>query len=188
MSIEDEFRRVCEKAKKLKYPDDWLLISAFIADRVAGGKFTLVGGIVVGVYTRGRYITGDVDASSQIADDVIQKLLKLGFERVGRHLIYPKLNYLLEIPSSWLGKRKVLPVEIGGYKVDLLSPEDIIIDRLCAYKFWKSQTDFGQAAMVFAAQQERIDEKYLQARARGEGVEDAYKKLKSELIKLKAIK
>lgn len=188
MSIEEEFRQVCEKAKKLKCPDDWLLISAFIADKIAGGKLVLVGDIVVGIYTRGQYITGDVDASCTVADEVKQKLLKLGFERVGRHLVYPELNYLLEMPSSWLGKRKVVPVEVGDYKVDLLSPEDIIVDRLCAYKFWKSQTDFSQAAMVFAAQQERIDENYLQARAREEGVEDAYKKLKSELRKIKVVK
>lgn len=187
MSIEDEFHRVCDKAKKLKYPDDWLLVSAFIADRIAGGKLAIVGGLVVGVYTRGQYITGDVDASSPVADDVKQKLLKLGFEREGRHLIYPELNYLLEIPSSWIGRQKVVPVEIGGYKVDLLSPEDIIVDRLCAYKFWKSQTDFSQAAMVLAAQRERIDEKYLQARAREEEVEDAYKKLKSKLEKAGAL-
>ena len=184
MSVKEEFIRVCKRAKKLRYPDDWLLLSAFIATKVADGKLVLVGGFPVGVYTRGQYITADVDASSPIAEDVKRKLLKLGFKQIGRHLAYSELNYVIEIPSGWIGKRKVLPVEIGGYKIDLLSPEDLIVDRLCAYKFWKSQTDFTQAALVFAAQRERIDGNYLQTRAREDGVEDAYKKLKKEMKKL----
>jgi hypothetical protein len=75
-------------------------------------------------------------------------------------------------------------VEIGGYKIDLLSPEDLIVDRLCAYKFWKSQTDFTQAALVLAAQRERVNVEYLQTRAREEGVEDVYKELEKKLKKL----
>jgi len=184
MSIREEFDRVCERAKKLRYPDDWLLLSAFIATKVAGGKLVLVGGFPVGVYTRGQYITADVDASSPIAEEVKRGLLGLGFEQIGRHLAYPELNYVIEIPSSWVGKRKVVPVEIGGYRVDILSPEDLIVDRLCAYKFWESQTDFTQAALVLAAQRERIDGDYLRSRAREEGVEDVYKKLEKELKRL----
>ncbi len=185
MSIEKEFNAVREKAKKLKYPDDWLLLSAFISTKLARGKLVLVGGFAVGVYTRGQYITGDIDAACPISDEVEGKLRKLGFEKVGRHLAYPELNYMIEIPTGWIGKRKVLPVKIASYKVDLISPEDLIVDRLCAYKFWESQTDFAQAAMVLAAQRERIDENYLQMRAREEGVEDAYKKLEAELRKVK---
>ena len=185
MSVKEEFSAIREKVKKLKYPDDWLLLSAFISTRLARGKLMLVGGFAVGVYTRGQYITGDIDAACPIPDEVKTKLLKIGFEPVGRHLAYPELNYMIEIPTGWIGKRKVVPVEIGGYKVDLLSPEDLIVDRLCAYKFWESQTDFVQAAMVLAAQRERIDENYLQMRAREEDVEDAYKKLEAELRKIK---
>lgn len=184
MSVKEEFARVCKQAKKLKYPDDWLLLSAFIATKVAGGKLVLVGGFPVGVYTRGQYITADVDASSPIAEEIKRKLLRLGFKQIGRHLAYPELNYVIQIPSEWIGKRKVLPVEIKGYKIDLLSPEDLIVDRLCAYKFWKSQTDFTQAALVLAAQRERVDVEYLQTRAREEGVEDVYKELEKKLKKL----
>lgn len=185
MSIKKEFDTIREKVKKLKYPDDWLLLSAFISTKLARGEFILVGGFAVGVYTRGQYITGDIDAACPISDEVKAKLRRLGFEKVGRHLAYPELNYMIEIPTGWIGKRKVVPVKIASYKVDIISPEDLIVDRLCAYKFWESQTDFAQAAMVLAAQRERVDEDYLRMRAREEDVEDAYKKLKEELEKVK---
>lgn len=185
MSIKEEFDEVCEKARKLKYPDDWLLLSAFIATKLARGKLVLVGGFAVGVYTRGQYITGDVDTACTISDEVKAKLRKLGFKQVGRHLAYPELNYMIEIPTGWIGKRKVVPIRIAGYEVDIISPEDLIVDRLCAYKFWESQTDFAQAAMILAAQRERVDKAYLRMRAREDGVEDSYRKLEKELRKIK---
>lgn len=185
MSIKKEFEAVVEKAKRLKYPDDWLLLSAFISTKLASGKLVLLGGFAVGVYTRGQYITGDVDALCPTSVELKNKLRKLGFEQVGRHLAYPDLNYMIEIPTGWIGRRKVLPLRIAEYEINLISPEDLIVDRLSAYKFWDSQTDFTQAAMVFAAQRERIDNDYLRMRAREEDVMDAYKKLITELRKIK---
>jgi len=50
--------------------------------------------------------------------------------------------------------------------------EDLIIDRLCACKFWDSVYDCGQAKMLARAYKKKLDKNYLQDRAKEEEVTD----------------
>ncbi len=54
----------------------------------------------------------------------------------------------------------------------MISVEDLIIDRLCGCKFWKSEYDCEHAGMLFASYKTKLDMEYLKERARAEDVSD----------------
>jgi hypothetical protein len=55
--------------------------------------------------------------------------------------------------------------------------EDMIVDRLAAWQFWRSTTDGASAFLIWKAQRERLDLKRLESLGRRRKVESAYKKL-----------
>jgi len=56
--------------------------------------------------------------------------------------------------------------------VKVVGVEDLIIDRLAAAKFWRSERDAEQASALFQGFMDRLDIEYLRRRAREENVED----------------
>jgi hypothetical protein len=130
-------------------------------------KPILVGGSAVELYTRGRSQSEDLDL---IADwnTLVPMLLKMGFKAIGRHF-YKYPNYV-EIPSDTLVGRSSKIIKYRNKKIRVISVEDLIIDRLCACKFWKSAYDCEQAKMLQRGYSKKIDREYLNARAKEEDV------------------
>ena len=58
-----------------------------------------------------------------------------------------------------------------------LSPEDMIVDRLAAWQFWRSTTDGASALLVWRAQEKRLDRTRLAALADIRGVQSALARL-----------
>jgi len=56
--------------------------------------------------------------------------------------------------------------------VRVVGIEDLIIDRLSASRFWKSQRDSEQANVLFRSFRDQIDIQYLRVRAKKEKVDD----------------
>ena len=67
---------------------------------------------------------------------------------------------------------KARTFQIGSYMVKVVGIEDLIIDRLAASKFWKSQRDSEQAKVLFRSFKDQIDLRYLIKRAKQEKVDD----------------
>ncbi len=67
---------------------------------------------------------------------------------------------------------KARTFQIGSYMVKVVGIEDLIIDRLSASKFWKSQRDSEQAKALFRGFRDQIDLQYLEERAKQEKVAD----------------
>src|SRR2546422_1048270 len=63
-------------------------------------------------------------------------------------------------------------IHAGPYQVRIVGVEDLIIDRLAAAKFWKSQVDLEQAKALWKGFRKQIDLQYLRRTAREEKVED----------------
>lgn len=142
-----------------------------------GSEAILVGGALVELLTEGQYVTGDVDL---IGDPTaIEPLLEqAGFEARGRLFVQEELGLAVEIVAGHLDpSRRSERIQWRGYTLNVLSIEDLIIDRLCAAKFWESVTDHEQALLVYTAHQGRLDLDRLRARAREEQVEDLLERL-----------
>ena len=135
-------------------------------------KPILVGGSAVELYTRGMAKSIDLDL---IADKskLVPMLLDMKFKQMGRH--FYKGRIYIEIPSDSLAGRSVI-LKYKDKKIRVISVEDLIIDRLCACKFWNSVYDCEQALMLMEAYKDKLDKRYLNKRAEQENVGDILKK------------
>ena len=151
LSIEDPVKR---KA---------LFIALFSREIVhRGGKQPIiVGDEAVEIYTQGNYTTGDIDIKSPL--ELTEAVLKeWGFVKAGR----PWLNKELDIYIDWLGssleegeeaeKRTALIKITEELEIRVISIEDLVIDRLGAFKWW-GDTDSLMWAKVLIRVKKSID-------------------------------
>lgn len=145
----------------------------------------LVGGAAVELYSGGAYTTGDLDFVGSVPESVGRSLTLAGFRREGRHWIHGKGELFVEFPGSAIeDHERTAILEVGGVSVLTLSPEDVIVDRLAAWQFWKSTTDGVSAFLVWKAQAARVDRSRLAALARRRGVSTALERLDAFTLEL----
>lgn len=138
----------------------------------------LVGGAAVELYTGGAYTTGDYDFVGDVPESVGRALEEAGFKREGRHWIHAKAELFVEFPGSAVQPHeKTAMLDLGDFSVLTLSPEDMIIDRLAAWQFWKSTTDGASAFLIWKAQESRLDQQRLGLLAERRGVEKGLARL-----------
>jgi hypothetical protein len=138
-----------------------------------------VGGAAVELYTGGAYTTGDLDFVGGVSPAVAAALEAAGFHREGRHWIHERAEIFVEFPGSAVQPHeRIAVVKVGGASVLTLSPEDMIIDRLAAWQFWKSATDGASAFLVWRAQEKSLDPARLDELATKRGVKRALDRLK----------
>jgi hypothetical protein len=131
----------------------------------------LVGGAAVELYTGGAYTTGDLDFVGQVSPSADSALSEAGFRREGRHWVHETQEIFIEFPGSAVAVgEKTATIIVDGIHVLTLSPEDILVDRLSAWQFWKSATDGINAFLIWKAQRERLDDRRLASIARDRGV------------------
>ena len=124
-------------------------IAAWIQGLYPSKPPVLVGDAAVELYTRGAYTTGDFDFVGGVPDAVGKAFEEVGFRREGRHWIHSKEQLFVEFPGSAVQEHETTArVEVDGIRVLTLSPEDLIIDRLAAWQFWRSTTDGASAFLV----------------------------------------
>ncbi|MFQ6119539.1 MAG: DUF6036 family nucleotidyltransferase [Methanosarcinales archaeon] len=130
-------------------------------------KPILVGGNALEFYTLGRYSTYDIDLVSSGRNIIDKELRKKGFKKTGRHWYNENIDISVEIPDTILAGSldKVETIEIDGLKVYVISKEDLIIDRLNAYVYWKSIEDGRWAKTIMILYYDELDWNYLNTRA-----------------------
>lgn len=132
----------------------------------------LVGGALVELLTEGMYVTGDIDLVGD-PSEIGSLLQEAGFEKHGRLFVEEDLGLAVEIVGRRLDpEHRSERIRWRDQTLHVLSIEDLIVDRLCAAKFWESQTDHEQAQLLYGAHHDRLDEARLRARAKEERVED----------------
>jgi len=153
----------------------WVL--AVITEAVAPYdlKPILVGGAAVEFYTFGGYATKDMDLVTDSVPALERSMIELGFTKDGRYWIREDIDALIEVPDNALAgdADRVTEYSCAAGTVSIISPEDLIIDRLNAAVHWKSQDDLRWATRVLVSQREAIDFDYLRARAEAEGTVEA---------------
>ena len=144
----------------------------------------LSGGAVVGIYSKGQYVSKDIDlVNAQFASDerIEQAMQELGFQRVGkhgRHFEHPESEQVVEFPPGplTLGDAKVEELNeiqfITG-RLSTLTPTDCVKDRLAHFYYWKDLQCLKQAIMV--AREHSVDLESIKEWSKKEGMESKYK-------------
>ena len=143
-------------------------------------KPVLVGGAAVELYTRGAYRTGDLDFVGDVPPTVQRALIDAGFRKRGRHWVHEKGQLFIELPSRSFDARVRLDViQLDEWRVIALSPEDILVDRLAAWRFWNVVADGVNAFLLWRDRGQDMDVDYLERHAAAEGVADALESLRA---------
>ncbi len=138
----------------------------------AGCRCVLVGGGAVEIYTRSAYTTHDLDFLAASTDHLTETMLALGFEREGRHWGHAELRLVVEFPGTVLGPAEAVSIDVEGSELRIISVEDLIVDRLASWKYWRWDGD-GAAAVLLMASHPDLDADRLARRADDEDVADA---------------
>jgi len=110
---------------------------------VGGVSPFLVGGAAVEIYTQGGYSTGDIDLKCP-EQPFASILVDVGFSRRGRVWVHPDADLWVDR----VGEAPEAPYEIAsnavelrllGGRVRMISPEDLVLDRLRAAVHWKDE-------------------------------------------------
>lgn len=140
----------------------------------------LVGGGAVELYTGGAYRTADLDFVGRIPTDVARELERAGFSKRGRHWIHEDAQIYIELPATSFDRDvRIDAIRIKDWTVILLSPEDVLVDRLAAWKFWHIPVEGINAYLLFRARRNEMDPKRLDVAARTVDVGDALDSLRS---------
>jgi hypothetical protein len=154
---------------------------------VRGGKCPIVvGETALELYTQGRVLSGSIDLI--MSRELLTAILsEWGFQNTGRKLwVSEKYNLFVDWQGETLGEggdreKKAVPVQIlNKYTCKLAPLEDVLVDRLCAAKFWNDQDSFGQAEILIEASRMfniPCDQKYLKEFAQKQNVSDLLERL-----------
>lgn len=124
----------------------------------------LVGGAAVELFTGGAYRTADLDFVGSVPGSVAAVLDNEGFQRRGRHWVHEASQVFIELPGHSLqpDERPAL-LRRGELTVRCLGPEELVVDRLAARRYWGSEQDAVNAFLIWRANE--LDEKRLRALA-----------------------
>ncbi|HET9334243.1 MAG TPA: hypothetical protein VFQ21_11760 [Gemmatimonadota bacterium] len=137
----------------------------------------LVGGGAVELYTGGAYRTGDLDFVGRIPSEVSRKLAAAGFRKRGRHWLHEEAQIFIELPAAEFDRDvRIDAIRIHEWTVVLLSPEDLLVDRLAAWKFWRVPVEGINAYLLYRARGHTMDERRLEEAA---GIEEVTNELES---------
>lgn len=152
----------------------------------------LVGGACVSIYTKNRYISGDLDFITYESIKKIKFALKeIGFEYDQRkYFVHPECEFFLEFltPPIAIGNEPVHTfnkISSSFGEIKILSPTDCVKDRLAAFIHWDDKESLEQAIMVTKNQIVDIDEikRWAKTEVNGKKITEFLKKYKESNIR-----
>lgn len=143
-------------------------LAAWVAThlRSHGIDVVLSGGAVVEIYSRGRYVSLDMDFIEQslyTRKRIRAALAGIGWTERNRYFVHPETDRFLEFPAGPLSVgdepvAEISQLEFSTGSLRLLSPTDCVKDRLAAFYHWKDQQSLEQAVLVARTSPVDIDE------------------------------
>lgn len=128
----------------------------------------VIGGCALSYYTREVYFTADIDLAYADRESLDTVLQDIGFEKQGRYWVNEDLKIAIEVPASVLIEEDS-PVEIvelaDNLQCRIIGMEDLIIDRLNACKYWKSEIDCEMVELLLKKYTKELDWNYLKKKA-----------------------
>jgi hypothetical protein len=114
------------------------------------GRPVLVGGAALELFTGGAYITGDLDFVGTVPPSVEDALREADFELFGRHWIHAEERVSIVYQDKALEKgRKAVERYFEVYRVLVISPEDLLVDRLVSWRYCESPLHAVQAYLLY---------------------------------------
>lgn len=163
-----------------------LLMVALISNLLAQkGKDApiVIGGCALSYYSREVYFTADIDLAYPDRETLDMVLKDIGFGKQGRYWVNEELKMAIEVPASVLigEDSPVETIELGeGFQCKIIGIEDLIIDRLNACKYWKSEIDCEMVELIIRRYIKELDWPYL-----GKKAEIPENNILAELLELK---
>lgn len=155
--------------------------------RPSGRDPVLVGGAAVEFYTQGEYTTSDIDMIAEGGKDLVEIMTGLGFQKIGKDFVDRRNKIYVEFPGASLKpSERTRRIQVGSKTFRIISIEDLIVDRLNAFKFWRSLMDGANVLMLLELGE--ADETRLKERSSEEDVLDALislQKIREEVIRKK---
>jgi hypothetical protein len=134
-------------------------LAAVVSDslREHGVDAVLVGGSVVAIYTKERYVTDDLDFVSYKPLKVIAPVMEaLGFEMTGNTAFHSETKLYVQFcaPPISVGREPVETVQLTTKHgtLETLSPTDCVLDRLMQFFHWNDRQALEQALLVSTSQ------------------------------------
>ena len=128
----------------------------------------IIGGCALSYYSREVYFTSDIDLAYADREALDTVLKSIGFEKEGRYWVHEGLKMVIEAPASSLPGQDspIEVVELGeGLQCSIIGIEDLVIDRLNAYKHWKSEIDGEMVELLIRRYKNDLDWSYLEKKA-----------------------
>lgn len=184
----DQLKQRLRKIHKInRYPERHVEIIAILSEALKPHDIRpiLVGGAAVEFYTRGGYTTGDIDLVAPGGRELAETMRALGFLKRGKDWVNEELEISIEYWSDQLGPDEEFnEILLRGLKLRILSIEDLIVDRLCAFKWWGSSVD-GVNVMLLFESDLGFDDKATIRKCKREDVYDALQGVRKLLKSLK---
>jgi len=128
----------------------------------------VIGGCALSYYTREVYFTADIDLAYADRESLDTVLQDIGFKKQGRYWVNEDLKIAIAVPASVLIEEDS-PVEIvelaDNLQCRIIGIEDLIIDRLNACKYWKSEIDCEMVELLLKKYTKELDWNYLKKKA-----------------------
>lgn len=149
-----------------------LAFGALLA-RESHSDVLIVGGSAIEVYTRGGYVSGDVDIVGE-REKIVPVLERWGFAKPSRLWIRDNWEIAVDIVGKhYTGATNRLRTLSTPYgPVRLAVPEDLLVKRLIEAKHWKQTKALEDAALLYEAERGAFDWEYAEEFAKREDVAD----------------
>ena len=184
----DQLKQRLRKISKVyRYPERHVEIVAILTEALRPHDLRpiLVGGAAVEFYTRGSYTTGDIDLVAPGGRELAETMRALGFLKRGKDWINDELEISIEYWADTLGPdEEYNEILFRGLKLRIISIEDLIVDRLCAFKWWGSSID-GVNVMLLLESDIGYDDKVTIRKGKREDVYDALQGVRKILKSVK---
>ena len=128
----------------------------------AGVSATLSGGGAVTIYAENLYLSGDLDfVTTAQLKRIVAAIEPLGFVRSpgAREFTHPGTRFYVEFPPGPLGFGDTVvsdddatTLETAFGPIRIVTPTQLVMDRLAAYVHWNDNPSFDQALMVVRKQ------------------------------------
>ncbi len=143
----------------------------------------VVGGSAIELYTRGAYVSGDVDLVAPDLDRVSSALRRWGFRKEGRLWLREDWKLAVDLVGTpYTGSStRTWTVTTPYGPVRLAAIEDLLVKRLASAKHWRQPGDLEHAALLGKRFQDSIDWTYAREQAERYAVADLLRALEQEL-------
>jgi hypothetical protein len=128
----------------------------------------IIGGCALSYYSREVYFTSDIDLAYVDREALDKALKSIDFKKEGRYWAHEGLKMAIEVPASSLPGQdsRVEVVELSeGLECSIIGIEDLVIDRLNAFKHWKSEIDGEMVELLIRRYRNDLDWSYLEKKA-----------------------